>query len=92
MVGLDAVTPVGPPTPRPGVAIVGDLDPACPSGALVGDVDGNCMWTVADVRLTQRLVAGLEPLTESMRKALVLSSDALPSAADVWRVHRIVAP
>ena len=57
IVALDTVQPIGPATPRPLVAGMGDLDPEC-SADLTGDLDGSCAVDGADLRRLQAMLAG----------------------------------
>ena len=68
VVALDAITSIGPPTPRYFVAAAGELDPQCLGAPPLGDINGDCVVSRADqIRLMELLNGARSSLAERRR-------------------------
>ncbi|HIA01021.1 MAG TPA: hypothetical protein EYN66_03805 [Myxococcales bacterium] len=69
VVALDAITPIGPPTPRYFVAAIGELDPQCSVAPLLGDVNGDCVVSRSDLLRLMELLNGAKSSVDERRRA-----------------------
>ena len=91
VVAIDGTTPIGPATPRAVVAGAGDLDPACPGGAILGDANDDCSLAANDGLFVQQSLAGLVTPTAEQ----TTQSDAFPDGSvnvnDAYYLSRVLA-
>ena len=86
LLSIDNAT-IGPSTPRLIVAGEGQLDPLCERYPY-GDVDGNCVVDLADVRALQDILVGAREADDVALQNLAVDSQSALDASYLIRVYR----
>ena len=87
---IDAVTAIGPATPRALVAGAATFDPDC-SGNVFGDANDNCTFGAEDPLFTQKYLAGQETPTAEQLKKMDSYPDGSVSVADALYESQVLA-
>ncbi|MFT7621743.1 MAG: hypothetical protein ACI9WU_000908, partial [Myxococcota bacterium] len=91
LVGSDAVTAIGPATPRFMIAGAGAFDPNCPGDKVLGDANDNCVFGAEDGLFIQRHLAGLEAPTAVQLDKMDAYPDNSVSIADALFLSQVLA-